>query len=228
MYILSYSASVITFLLYRSIFNIIGMNFETTGVYHVYNLGNNRQSIFFNRENYFFFLRKIRIHILPFADILAWCLMPNHFHLMICVREISATVGVTLSHPDSSGSIAKAISLNSSIGIMLRSYTRAINNQEKRSGALFREETKAICLNETKGILPNWNTSVGVTILRVEIPEFQYPQVCFNYIHNNPVKAGLVKNPEDWEFSSYFEIKEMRSDSLINLEKVKELGILSG
>jgi len=111
---------------------------------------------------------------------------------------------------------------------MLRSYTRAINNQEKRSGALFREETKAICLNETKGILPNWNTSVGVTILRVEIPEFQYPQVCFNYIHNNPVKAGLVKNPEDWEFSSYFEIKEMRSDSLINLEKVKELGILSG
>jgi len=23
-----------------------------------------------------------------------------------------------------------------------------------------------------------------------------------NYIHNNPVKAGLVENPEDWEFSS--------------------------
>jgi putative transposase len=23
------------------------------------------------------------------------------------------------------------------------------------------------------------------------------------YIHNNPVKKGLVENPEDWKYSSY-------------------------
>ena len=61
------------------------MYFETSGMYHVYNQGNNRQIIFFNKENYFFFRRKIRIFILPFADILAYCLMPNHFHLMISI-----------------------------------------------------------------------------------------------------------------------------------------------
>jgi len=216
------------------------MHFETNGMYHVYNQGNNRQIIFFNKENYLYFLRKIKIFILPFADILAYCLMPNHFHLMISIVEKEAPqpkanstsgsdsiVGVTLSHPDNT-STSKLMTLNSSIGIMLRSYTRAINKQEKRSGALFREETKAICLNEPKGNSPIWFTSSGITLINVEMPEFQYPQICFNYIHNNPVKSGLVFNPSDWEFSSFIEIQEKRKESLINLEKVRALGLLSG
>ena len=40
------------------------MYFEPTGIYHIYNQGNNRQKIFYNRENYMFFTRKIRTHIL--------------------------------------------------------------------------------------------------------------------------------------------------------------------
>jgi len=32
--------------------------------YHVFNRGNNRQDIFFERENYLFFLRKIRQYLL--------------------------------------------------------------------------------------------------------------------------------------------------------------------
>jgi len=59
------------------------MNFETGNLYHIYNQGNNRQKIFFSRENYLFFLNKIKTHILPHADIVAWCLLPNHFHLMV-------------------------------------------------------------------------------------------------------------------------------------------------
>ena len=74
------------------------MQFETGHIFHIYNQGNNRQKIFFNRENYLFFLRKIKIYILPYADILAWCLMPNHFHFMVLVNEI--TVGVAPSDTD--------------------------------------------------------------------------------------------------------------------------------
>src|SRR5690606_19034612 len=44
------------------------------------------KNYFFSRENYLFFTKKIRTHILPHADILAWCLMPNHFHLMVYVH----------------------------------------------------------------------------------------------------------------------------------------------
>ena len=32
-------------------------------------------------------LKKIETYILPYTDILAWCLMPNHFHLMVLIRE---------------------------------------------------------------------------------------------------------------------------------------------
>lgn len=64
------------------------MHFEAGQLYHIYNQGNNQQRVFFERENQLFFLKKIRIYVLPFADVLAWCLMPNHFHLMAYVRTV--------------------------------------------------------------------------------------------------------------------------------------------
>ena len=69
--------------------------------YHVYNRGHNRQAIFFERENYLFFLRRVRQHLLGgeqpsqdlgesarsssgvYTTIAAYCLMPNHFHLLV-------------------------------------------------------------------------------------------------------------------------------------------------
>ncbi|MDD4236020.1 MAG: hypothetical protein PHF99_08405, partial [Bacteroidales bacterium] len=61
------------------------MIIEKGYIYHIYNQGNNRRRIFLIRENYLFFLKKIETYILPYADILAYCLMPNHFHLMVYV-----------------------------------------------------------------------------------------------------------------------------------------------
>jgi len=128
------------------------MIFNEGHMYHIYNQGNNRGQVFFIRENYLFFIRKIQQHILPYADILAWCLMPNHFHLMVYVKSKSESECDFKSRPDfHSDSHPDYSTLNKSIGIMLASYTRAINNQENRSGSLFRSETKAICLNELSG-----------------------------------------------------------------------------
>ena len=64
------------------------MIFESGNLYHIYNQGNNRQKIFYVRENYLFFLNKLRRHILVHSDILAWCLMPNHFHLLVYVKQV--------------------------------------------------------------------------------------------------------------------------------------------
>jgi len=59
------------------------MTFEPHAFYHVYNRGINREAVFFNRENYLFFLRKIRKYLCPCCDVVAYCLMPNHFHLLL-------------------------------------------------------------------------------------------------------------------------------------------------
>ena len=36
------------------------MHFENGEVYHIYNRGNNKQTIFFNEDNYLFFLQKVK------------------------------------------------------------------------------------------------------------------------------------------------------------------------
>ncbi len=192
------------------------MNFEQGYIYHIYNQGNNRQRIFFIRDNYLFFLHKIRAFVSPYADILAWCLMPNHFHLMVLIREVSIP-GARVSRKaraslQAKPSLGKERTFNQSIGIMLRSYTIAINKQQNRTGTLFRKQTKAECINCPEGLSPSYKIINGITT----ISQNDYPQACFDYIHDNPVKAGMVKKPEDWEFSSAREYLGLRKGNLIN------------
>lgn len=193
------------------------MVFENNEIYHIYNQGNNRQLIFFGRNNYLFFIEKIKTYILPYADILAWCLMPNHFHLMVYVKDVEINSRSTTQ--------SRATTINKSIGILLTSYTRAINIQENRSGSLFKPHTKAECITKSKGITPAFiNTAAGARIFTT-IPEKEYPQNCFNYIHENPVKAHLVKLPENWEFSSFRDYCGLRKESLINRNRAEEFGL---
>ncbi len=196
------------------------MYFEKDRLYHIYNQGNNKIKIFYHQWNYIFFKEKIRVYILPYADILAWALLPNHFHLLVYLKEVEITHRVTPSHP-----VSKTRTLNDSIAIMLRSYTRAINKETKRSGSLFREGTKSVCLNKTEGMSPSWYTISGITTINIQRPELQYPQVCFDYIHYNPVKHKLVKSPGLWEFSSFAEYSRDTKKTLVNKEKTFELGL---
>ncbi|MFW5983216.1 MAG: transposase, partial [bacterium] len=204
------------------------MILEEGFLYHIYNQGNNRQKIFFSRENYLFFLRKIRQHILPHADVLAWCLMPNHFHLMVYVKDIEIGFpdelgeGFTQSEAlTSSKNFSRKRTLNQSLGLLLRSYTRAINKQEKVSGSLFRKKTKADCLNSPKMTPAFINTSSG-TLINVPCPEKEYPQLCFDYIHHNPLASNLVRNVNDWEFSSAKDYYSNRNGTLVNKERALE------
>ncbi|MFW6259296.1 MAG: transposase [Tangfeifania sp.] len=160
----------------------------------------------------------MRIYLLPYVDILAWCLMPNHFHFMVLVNE--TTVGV--AHSDADGSGLKMRTLNDSIGIMLRSYTNAINKKYNRSGKLIREKTKAECITCSDGITPSfYNTSSGTQINIID-PVKQYPELCFHYIHQNPVSAGLAKSVCDWEFSSARDYAGLRNGRLVNKEVARQ------
>ncbi len=211
------------------------MQFESGFLYHIFNRGNNSRKIFFNHDNYIYFLQKLRKHIIPYCDILAWCLMPNHFHLMVSVKYTILDIGIekqlalsdrmTSSHPITR-SIKIPRTLNNSIGIMLRSYTRAIQKQENTTGSLFQSKTKAECINCPKGITPAWFQSAFGAIISTSIPELEYPKLCFEYIHNNPVSAGLVNELLNWEYSSARDYFGKREGSLINRELAGELGLV--
>jgi putative transposase len=210
------------------------MEFVNGQIYHVFNRGNNSQTVFFSHENYLFFLDKIRKNILPHADILAWCLMPNHFHLMISVSCVEVEISEQVNAGESEGFTSSETltkrtrmrTLNDSIGIILRSYTRAVQKQQKITGSLFQKETKALCLTEPEFAPAYFNTHFGM-MGNLDLPETNYLNVCFDYIHNNPVNSKLVDNPEDWEFSSYRDYFCGRKGKLINRELAKELGLIS-
>jgi putative transposase len=104
---------------------------------------------------------------------------------------------------------------------MLRSYTNAISIQRNTSGSLFRNSTKAECLNCPNGVTPSFYNTLYGTDIKVSNPLEEYPQVCFQYIHNNPVKAGLVGKAEEWEFSSLQDYLGMRNGTLVN-KKIAE------
>ena len=157
--------------------------------------------------------------------------MPNHFHWLFHVRKIAIEVpvrsdGVTQSHPVTTTQshpvimtpVTKTRTLNNSIGLLLRSYTRAINKQENRSGALFREETKAKDGWEDPDMTLS-HSDYGKVWKDWEI----YGITCYNYIHNNPVKAKLVNAPEEWDFASAKDFAGLRNGSLCNKEMAKEL-----
>lgn len=205
------------------------MQFQKGHLYHIYNQGNNRQDIFFERDNYLFFLKKVRTHFLPYCDILAYCLMPNHFHFMVRVKTYDDAIGSATQSRAPNPIFNQALNnrqaendFNKSIGIMLASYTRAINKRFERTGSLFRQKTKANCVSCSNGLSPSFiQTELGA-LLKVCDSLQQYPQVCFNYIHQNPVKARLVKNREDWEFSSARDYLGLRKGNLVNIKLCAE------
>jgi putative transposase len=142
--------------------------------YHIYNRGVNRSPIFFQTENWYFFLRRMRQYFISTrADLLAYSLMPNHFHLLIQVK--CSDFGREVMQP------------------LLVSYTKAINKRMNRAGPLFQGPFQARCLKEDGDLL---NLS--------------------GYIHLNPVTAGLVATPEQWEFSSYKDYLGLRQGGIVS------------
>jgi len=54
--------------------------------YHIYNRGVNRTNIFVEERNYVYFLKLYAKHISPVAETFAYCLLRNHFHLLVRIR----------------------------------------------------------------------------------------------------------------------------------------------
>ena len=196
------------------------MYFEENLTYHIYNQGNNRQKIFFEPRNYIYFIGKLRELMLPYGDIVCYCLMPNHFHILFHVRKVEMPV------PKGTGDLLDTDnmtnrSLNDSIAIILRSYTRAINKQENRTGSLFREKTKA-----KNGVLDGFITVDGASKDLFFGADNDHVAHCFRYIHQNPVASGLVKNAEEWAYSSAPDYAGIRNGTLCNQVLAKEMGLV--
>lgn len=159
-------------------------------IYHIYNQGNNKARIFFQERNYDYFLSLVEKFILSYSDILAYCLMPNHFHFLVHCNENSI---VKMKHGGN-----EITQLSNGFRKLQISFAHAINKQENRTGSLFRQNAKAKL-----------------------IADENYATTCFHYIHQNPLKANLVPNLEEWKYSSYNEY--INKCGICNFKQAKQL-----
>ena len=61
--------------------------FEEGRFYHIYNRAVDKKPLFKNLDNYEFFLKKYDQYLSPVIDTYAYCLLGNHFHLMVRVKD---------------------------------------------------------------------------------------------------------------------------------------------
>jgi len=61
--------------------------FKHGSFYHVFNRSVEGINLFSNEGNYIFFLHKFSEYLSGILDVYAWCLLPNHFHFLVFVRE---------------------------------------------------------------------------------------------------------------------------------------------
>ncbi len=93
--------------------------------YHIFNRGTNRENVFIEERNYRYFLQLYLKYIEAVAETFAFCLLRNHFHLLVRMKEIEDPKG--LERP--LGSIAFSNFFNA--------YAKAINKAYGRTGSLF-------------------------------------------------------------------------------------------
>ena len=165
-------------------------------VYHIYNRGINGENIFIQEKNFSHFLTLYTKYIEPVAETYAYCLLRNHFHLLVRIKseaEILKTLKVFQTNPSHSrqGSVANkeeslarkplgSIYPSKRFSDFFNAYAKAINAAYGRTGSLFQHPfgRKIVTSNDH--------------LIRVVA-----------YIHQNPQKHGLVSDFREWKFSSY-------------------------
>jgi putative transposase len=96
--------------------------------YHIYNRGNNRENLFVEARNYAYFLDLYIKHVQPVGKLLAYCLMKNHFHLLMRINDGDQPI----REP------------SRCFSNMFNAYARSFNRAYERTGALFQRPFRRI------------------------------------------------------------------------------------
>lgn len=152
--------------------------------YHIYNRGNNRENIFIQERNYTYFMKLYEKYIEPIAETFAYCLMRNHFHLVVRIRareEVFSKAGGASINPGKRSLEAYLEAYPSRrFSDFFNAYAKAINKTYGRTGSLFQHPFGRTAISTERQF---WNVIA--------------------YVHQNPQKHDFVSDFRDWKWSSY-------------------------
>ena len=166
--------------------------------YHIYNRGINGEDLFKDERSFAMFLNKFTKHIHPVAETYAYCLLKNHFHLLVRIRSASVVnhwyeherqphVGSVRDASDVSTGDASDVAIqlaekrvSTQFANLFNAYTQTINKKYGRTGGLFEESFRRIPVHD----------------------EAYFVQLVY-YIHRNPEKHGFVRDFRTYPHSSF-------------------------
>ncbi|MCW2120029.1 hypothetical protein [Flavobacterium sp. 7A] len=172
---------------------------EYGNYYHIYNRGNNGIDIFLSIENYNHFLKLYAKYIEPIAETFAWCLLKNHFHILVRIKEENEIINEELSYTTTE--IPKVINPSRQFSHLFNAYTQSVNKRHNRTGSLFEATFER----------------------KLVTSEHYFKQLIF-YIHNNPVHHGFVTDMKLYPWSSYGTIISDKSTKLKRNETIEFYG----
>ena len=163
--------------------------------YHIYNRGINGENIFKEEKNYSYFLERYAHYIEPFSETYAYCLLKNHFHLLIRTRSeneireklsdinseiLEETYGIIPRKPALHEEKSIEWILGNSFSSLFKSYSQTINNAHNRTGRLFEQPFRRILVDSNE----------------------YFTQLIY-YIHRNAQTHGFVEDFKLYPHSSY-------------------------
>lgn len=175
---------------------------ELDGMYHIYNRANGSERLFVSDENYRFFLKQFQKYIEPIAETFCYCLMPNHFHFLVRIKnqkELKIVFTKGNNSKDQIGFENLSGLLSKQFSNLFNAYSKAFNKQHYRKGSLFMRPFK-----------------------RKVITDSNYLIKLIHYIHYNPTEAGLSETLEGWKYSSYQALVSNKRTA-VNRKEVLEL-----
>ena len=176
-------------------------HFETGCFYHVYNRSVDKKPMFKNIGNYEYFLRKYDQYLSGVADTYAYCLLGNHFHLLVRIRDLTDLTTFqklsNLNAPNAAKNKTPHDIVSHQFQKFFQSYAMSFNKQHSRIGTLFHTPFKRALVNN-----------------------YQYYKQVIYYIHANPQQHGLITDFRDWKWSSY---SRFLIDSVTKLKKQEVL-----
>ncbi|GEM_PF-390817 len=176
---------------------------EPDVVYHIYNRAVGRDNLFSNDGNYLFFLEKWKKY-LPYLDVYAYCLMPNHFHFLAKVKPLTDALIKHIQEQRTVKSqqflleeIPYSEYLEDQFKRLFSSYALAYNKQQARHGTLFQKRFK-----------------------RISVTTEYKLHYLLAYIHHNPLHHRFCSNYEEWQYSSWTAYRNLQQPSLLNRKEV--------
>ena len=163
--------------------------------YHIYNRGNQKEKIFLERENYLYFLKKYDEYISSIADTYTYCLLSNHFHFLIRIKELEEienkqtfevlkTLKVETAEVDT-------FDFSQPFSNFFNAYAKAFNKKYQRTGSLFQSRFG-----------------------RKRVDSDSYLVHLVHYIHFNPERHKFTDDYRLYPFSSYQAILSLKPSHL--------------